>query len=279
MKSCGGSNETVLCTYFFKTLMLWECERKPKEFWNDNLEKSVCVLSCTIIEWLIDGCCPNYFIPRSNMIAASSERFDFSREIQLLMSYAKSRILLISATWPKPCTKTMINLIHVDLPNKVFQHFIMFLARCGILNPVYPNTKAHHLKQLLAKNSLLWCQASYLYSGIAIHLEFMKTRCPMRRYVMQQEALCHFESSLKEIGGDVCSKRYLSIDESLYECLERFNRATPVQCNFCRPINGQYIRCYNREVEREDDDIENKVKSDASVDNLNNLSKEYCKIC
>src|SRR6218665_1399950 len=33
VKACGGSDETFLCTYFFKTLMFWECERKPKEFW------------------------------------------------------------------------------------------------------------------------------------------------------------------------------------------------------------------------------------------------------
>ena len=82
VKGCGRSDEAVLCTYFFKTLMLWECERKPKEFWNDeNFEKSVGVLLSTMIEWLIDGCCPNYFIPKNNMIGAANERVDYSREI------------------------------------------------------------------------------------------------------------------------------------------------------------------------------------------------------
>ena len=111
VKACGGSDETVLCTYFFKTLMFWECERKPKEFWEDeNVEKSVSELLCIMIEWLIDGCCPNYFIPKSNMISASTERVDFSKEIQLFLIYTKSDIPQITTIWPKAYPKHMIGL-------------------------------------------------------------------------------------------------------------------------------------------------------------------------
>ena len=32
----GQQRETVLCTYYFKTLMLWACEELPPEFWTDS---------------------------------------------------------------------------------------------------------------------------------------------------------------------------------------------------------------------------------------------------
>ena len=83
-----ASDETIICTYFFKTLMFWECERKSKEFWDDeNVEKSVCELLCIMIGWLIDGCCPNYFIPKNSMIHALVPAFA-NKEIQLLLTFA-----------------------------------------------------------------------------------------------------------------------------------------------------------------------------------------------
>ena len=33
----GQNKETVLCTYYFKTLMLWACEERPAEFWAEHL--------------------------------------------------------------------------------------------------------------------------------------------------------------------------------------------------------------------------------------------------
>src|SRR6218665_1443995 len=93
VNACGGPDGTILCTYFFKTLMLWECERKSKEFWNDqNVEKSVKELLCIMIGWLNDGCCLNYFIPKCNMISVSRERVYLTQEIQLLLDYALSDI-------------------------------------------------------------------------------------------------------------------------------------------------------------------------------------------
>ena len=35
-KKEGKKRETVLCTYHFKTLMLWACEERPEEFWSEN---------------------------------------------------------------------------------------------------------------------------------------------------------------------------------------------------------------------------------------------------
>src|SRR6218665_2724967 len=96
VKACGGSDETVLCTYFFKTLMFWECERKPKEFWNDeNVENCVRELLCIMIGWLIDGCYPNFFIPKSNMVLAQTDRVNFTKEIQLLLIRTKSCMTLV----------------------------------------------------------------------------------------------------------------------------------------------------------------------------------------
>jgi len=62
----GSSN---LCTYYFKTLMLWECERKDTEFWSEaTLLSSVCLLLNEMIQCLENKCCPNYFIRDNNMM-------------------------------------------------------------------------------------------------------------------------------------------------------------------------------------------------------------------
>ena len=47
------SKETVLCTYHFKTLMLWACEERPKEFWAEHsLVHSIQQLVMEMAEWL-----------------------------------------------------------------------------------------------------------------------------------------------------------------------------------------------------------------------------------
>ena len=59
----------ALCSYFIKTLMLWACEEKSPDFWNeDRLVDSVRQLLNELIVWMTDRRCPNYFIPSNNMM-------------------------------------------------------------------------------------------------------------------------------------------------------------------------------------------------------------------
>src|SRR6218665_3087341 len=287
VEACGGSDGTIICTYFFKTLMFWECERKPKMFWEDgNVEASVSELLCIMIEWLIDGCCPNYFIPKCNMLIASPERVDFSKEIQLLLDYALSDITKITARWQRAYPTYVIGPMQVALPEKVILQIKLIQIRNYYLNPLDHDIRYSLLKQLPGENSLLWRQTSDLHKGILSHLQIMKTRCPVRRCLQKRVALDLFMSSLVEMG-DECSKVFLSIGESIYEWVHsggmhndfckvhvsgNYRQSpldTPVQGNFS--TNRQRFPCYSRheQVGSEYGDGVNVIKSSVTFYDLN----------
>src|SRR5262249_775063 len=78
------NNDSVLCTYYFKTLMLWACEQKLAEFWLstdrcDIVEELLLVM----IQCLINRHCPNYFIPENNMMDHLVD-IDVSCDVDLL---------------------------------------------------------------------------------------------------------------------------------------------------------------------------------------------------
>src|SRR6218665_542358 len=85
IKTLGSSSQTALCTYHFKTLMLWQCEKRPNEFWmRDNISTAIVTILCEMIVWLIDKNCPNYFIPENNMLDHLPVDHCFSKEIDAL---------------------------------------------------------------------------------------------------------------------------------------------------------------------------------------------------
>src|SRR6218665_21908 len=96
VKTLGGSSQTALCTYHFKTLMLWQCEKRPKEFWmKDNISAAIVTMLCDIIVWLIDKECPNYFVPKNNMLNHLPVDHCFSKEIEALSDYlCEERVML-----------------------------------------------------------------------------------------------------------------------------------------------------------------------------------------
>jgi len=60
---------SVMCTYYFKTLMLWECETRKQECWHDqSLDILICTLVKKMISCLEERQCHNYFIPDNNMM-------------------------------------------------------------------------------------------------------------------------------------------------------------------------------------------------------------------
>src|SRR5215469_7784351 len=61
--------ETLLRTYYFKTLMLWACEQRPADMWTEaRLVSTVQELLMEMVEWLNARRCLNYFISANNMI-------------------------------------------------------------------------------------------------------------------------------------------------------------------------------------------------------------------
>jgi len=222
VKACGGSDETIICTYFFKTLMFWECERQSKEFWDDeNVEKSVSELLCIMIGWLIDGCCTNYFIPKNNMIPGLTKAVVFNKEIELLLTYATYGIKELTSLWPKAYPRYFCR-FRVAIPQKLIFNGLLELLRGNVVNPLNPFIKTKLLKLLTNNNSLLCFKVFELYRGIVTQLKAGTEKCFKRKDALKLEALNYFLQSLKESGNE-CTLAYFSLGDSIYELSERFN--------------------------------------------------------
>src|SRR6218665_3325443 len=92
-KDCPKEDE-ILCTYHFKTLMLWSCEEISPELWNSlSVIELCCNLLEMLIKWLEDAKCPNYFISQANMF---HDHFDLNivdETVNTITSYCDSNIL------------------------------------------------------------------------------------------------------------------------------------------------------------------------------------------
>jgi len=85
-ESANNSHVRKLSNYHTKTLMLWACELKPKNWWTNDLSLiKICVeLLHTLAVWLTETRCPHYFINNCNLV-------DKSFALQMIAS----RLLLI----------------------------------------------------------------------------------------------------------------------------------------------------------------------------------------
>ena len=130
IQACGGSDKTTLSTYHFKTLMLWACEKKSQEFWNEeNIVSSVEELIIEMIEILIEKCCPNYFIRENNMFVVPDGE-DFQREIDALLECATVQsISQEMKKIPRACLDCRVNLLDVKLGTHSFVIQLLSLRR------------------------------------------------------------------------------------------------------------------------------------------------------
>ena len=93
-KAAERNKETVLRTYYFKTLMLWACEERPEEFWAENsLVHSIKQLLMEMAEWLTSKFCCNYFI-RDNHMMDHLVDTDVSSDVSDLHAASASRDFL-----------------------------------------------------------------------------------------------------------------------------------------------------------------------------------------
>ena len=91
MDEVRGKENTIICTYYFKTLMFWACEDQAPEFWNeDSMEQSLTRLVSQLIDWMSDKCCPNYFIPANNMMDHIPDCEELNLELNILAEYSQS---------------------------------------------------------------------------------------------------------------------------------------------------------------------------------------------
>lgn len=72
-----------LSNYHIKTLMLWACEKKPTNWWTDDLcVVRICTqLMHTLAVWLTDAQCPHYFINHCNLIDNSLDLEMIARQL------------------------------------------------------------------------------------------------------------------------------------------------------------------------------------------------------
>src|SRR6218665_2831709 len=236
VKACGESDETVLCTYFFKTLMFWECERKPKEFWEDkNVETSITELLCIIIGWLIDGCCPNYFIPDNNMISTSTERVDFSEEIQMLWIYINSVIHQLtkrnSILWPKAS----------DLYGVIMSHLQLMKTDCPKRKLYLVKTAVHYFLSCLMDDADK-CSKWFLSIDESIY-EWLR--------LLNSATVCKVKPG--RTPDDNCGLHFAD------NC-QMSPSNIPYNCN--TRTYSQFVRVYNRLEEREKDEKESVATSD-----------------
>src|SRR6218665_2149268 len=90
---CPKEDE-VLCTYHFKTLMLYACEEMTPEWWNSSSVFSICCeLLKKLSEWLMKKYCPNYFIPEANLFHEPSNREVLVNTERRLNEFRNSRII------------------------------------------------------------------------------------------------------------------------------------------------------------------------------------------
>src|SRR6218665_156888 len=172
VKQCEShGRKSPLCTYYFKTLMLWACENRSPEFWDESrIAKSVVELLCEMIEWLIEKNCPNYFIPDNNMVCHFPDYMRFEEEISMLLSFNESIISKLVANVPMAANKD--NRLRVKLSRKLlslgqmtFSRAILFINRWRI------KSAQKDLHKTSACSTFIQVEFEELYSAIEAHLQ------------------------------------------------------------------------------------------------------------
>lgn len=196
VKSSGSEDSTVLCTFYFKTLMFWACEEKRREFWNEeNLENSVGKLLCQMIEWLIERRCPNYFIPENNMIDYLSDDVDLSTEISALLYYRENCSQLMSRI-PKAYPRSDFE---ISVPSNFLLIIKLILAVGNYVTPLGQHKTRLITKQLVDSNEFL-PEIKDLYFGISSHLQLVQllveTGSRNATFKLVSATLTHFNAAI-----------------------------------------------------------------------------------
>ncbi|VDI09974.1 Hypothetical predicted protein [Mytilus galloprovincialis] len=91
--SCHKNIETLICSYFLKTVLFWAIEESRRSFWVPN-NIVLCFHLCfrRLIQFVVNENCPNYFVVRNNMFEG---RFTSHSKKELLGNLYK----LLSSGW------------------------------------------------------------------------------------------------------------------------------------------------------------------------------------
>ena len=89
-----SSSDRVVTLYMVKTLMLWQCERKPTTFWRmENTFELCCRFLKTLLKWLRNSNFENYFIRDCNLLSHKISEKNYNFVVKILSEYTNVDIL------------------------------------------------------------------------------------------------------------------------------------------------------------------------------------------
>src|SRR6218665_3427335 len=176
VQKCGGEGKTFISNYYFKTLMLWACEEKPSEFWEErNIVASVRELLLDFIEKLIERNVPHYFMPANNIMDGLPRKAEIDCEICSMLSYGENEIVELVRMEPKAYRVTTDFIV---MPN---QSLYPLLAIGLLSHSFYPPQNKVDKRQLeelrifsMHSSNYFFPELEYVYRGIIIHLQLSK---------------------------------------------------------------------------------------------------------
>lgn len=168
VKKCGGSDFCYLKTYHFKTLMLWACEERPPEFWKrENIYDSLKELLCTMIEWLIEKECRNYFIPGNNILDYLDCEYNFDSEVQNILALSEKLQQYIYDTAHHHKNKG--SKMRISIPNKLFITAQLRCYHAYLLDPTLPGRQRYMTSKALDKTEYFTSKMKHLYKALCAH--------------------------------------------------------------------------------------------------------------
>ena len=165
-KTCRTDEKSVFNNYLIKTLILWASELNPAKFWaEENVEASVKVLLCQIIECLIERECPHYFISCLNILdfAVGS---DINSEVSLLEQLMCKGVSRIMADFPKFDGGISM---HVKASKQLIKHFSAHTMTDIYINPLHPTFIGHNSNGEFSNGTSICSELGNLFKAIMSH--------------------------------------------------------------------------------------------------------------
>ena len=134
-KNCPKEDE-VLCTYHFKTLMLWSCEEMSPKWWNSSFVIEIC---CNLLEklarWLKEKRCRNYFIPQANLFHKGMNKKLVDETIGRLNKVSKFGSLNVwfAYEYISPIVKIVLTSEDTTEPEIDVEHFMLRICKFWML--------------------------------------------------------------------------------------------------------------------------------------------------
>lgn len=135
---CVKKKESLLCSYYLKTILLWEIQNNPSNtFWHPS-NFVICFWMCfkRLCKCVLDSNCPNFFIPENNMfrnkiVGAASESL-FSELYGYYQYEMKEKFLLLSPTLSS-ILKPIIDKRRIEIPfSRELELSVFDMDRCII---------------------------------------------------------------------------------------------------------------------------------------------------